>query len=228
MLHLGYTRERALARGKRERDLRLLEACVADDPADFYSWFKMFELFRFWGEVGSAKHQARACLGELARSGPRTLDRAPYGGELITLAVAAFAGDDLRTAARLMDLWAPSLLPSAAFSLRRAEIAEQLGDQERARQGFSRCLGLRDVGGDPQLVLVRPLMGLARLALGAGDLGDAWRLTQEALAGNASDPEALLAASVISRARGAPLVGHEGRKTVVVRDDDTPVLRAVG
>jgi glycosyltransferase involved in cell wall biosynthesis len=46
--HLGYVRERAAARNKHERDARILRRCVDKDPSDFYSWFKLLEVARFW------------------------------------------------------------------------------------------------------------------------------------------------------------------------------------
>jgi glycosyltransferase involved in cell wall biosynthesis len=227
VVHLGYGRERAIARRKKERDLHLLEASVADDPTDFYSWFKLLELCRFWAEETLAHAKARACLIELARSGPQSLERAPYGGELIALAVTAYAGADLKTAARLMDIWLPGLMASAAFYLRRGEIAERLGDAGRARREFQRCLHVRDTSGDRQLISVRPLMGLARLALAGGDLTDAWKLTQEALGFNPSDPEALLAAATIAHTRlQRSFADRASGKTMNV-DETTPMVRAI-
>jgi tetratricopeptide (TPR) repeat protein len=227
VLHLGYGRARAVARHKKERDLRLLEASVAEDQVDFYSWFKMLELCRFWDDETLARSKARACLIELARSGPRSLQRAPYGGELIAIAVTAYARDDLKTAGRLMDIWLPGLQPSAAFHLRRGEIAEQLGDAAHARKAFQRCLNIRDTSGDPQLTSVRPLMGLARLALATGDLSDAADLTQEALGFNPSDPEALAASAVIADARLRQSFAEKVREKAVKYDDDTPMVRAI-
>ena len=50
MLHLGYVRERAQARNKKQRDTELLWRSVGEDPNDFYSWFKLLELARFWND----------------------------------------------------------------------------------------------------------------------------------------------------------------------------------
>ena len=225
--HLGCGREHAVGRYKKERDLRLLEASVAEDQVDYYSWFKMLELCRFWDDETLAHSKARACLIELARSGPRSLQMAPYGGELIAIAVTAYAGDDLKTAERLMDLWAPGLQPSAAFHLRRGEIAEQLGETAQARKAFQRCLHIRNPGGDPQLTSVRPLMGLVRLALATGDLTDAAGLTQEVLGFDPSDPEALAASSAIAQARLQQSFAETVGEKTVKYDDDTPVGRAL-
>lgn len=223
VVHLGYARARALARGKHQRDRRLLEAAVAEDARDFYSWFKLLELHRFWGQAEDGRETGRRCLSELARTGPGALTAAPFGGELIALAVTAFAGHDLPTAARLIDLWMPHLRPSAALFLRRGEVAERLGDAARARHEFQRCLALDDDGGDAQLISVRPLMGLSRLAIAAGELGDAMRLAREALAKNPQDPEARLAVTTLADL--APLVPHRGAGAY---DDDTPVRSAIG
>jgi glycosyltransferase involved in cell wall biosynthesis len=227
VLRLGCGREGAIARHKKERDLRLLEASVAEDQVDYYSWFKMLELCRLWDDETLAHSKARACLIELARSGPRSLETAPYGGELIAIAVTAYAGDDLKTAGRLMDLWAPGLRPSVAFHLRRGEIAEQLGEPALARKAFQRCLHIRDANGDPQLTSVRPLMGLARLARASGDLIDAAGLTQEALGFNPSDPEALAAWHTIAQASLQPSFAQRIGERAVRYDDDTPIGRAI-
>jgi Flp pilus assembly protein TadD len=53
-----------------------------------------------------------------------------------------------------------------------------------------------------QLATVRPLLGLARLALARGDVAGALGRTEEALALAPGDPEALLAAVTLHRARG--------------------------
>jgi tetratricopeptide (TPR) repeat protein len=215
------------ARHKKERDLRQLEASVAEDQVDYHSWFKMLELCRFWDDETLAHSKARACLIELARSGPRSLEMAPYGGDLIAIAVTAYAGDDLNTARRLMDIWEPGLRPSAAFHLRRGEIAEQLGEVAQARKAFQRCLQIRDISCDPQLTSVRPLMGLARLALATGDLTDAADLTQEALGFDPSDPEALAAASAIAAASLQQSFAARVTAEAVKYDDDTPIGRAI-
>jgi glycosyltransferase involved in cell wall biosynthesis len=227
VLRLGCGGERPLSRHKKERDLRMLEALVAEDEVDYFSWFKMLELCRFWDDETLAHSKARACLIELVRSGPRSLEMAPYGGELIAIAVTAYARDDLKTAGRLMDLWAPGLRPSAAFHLRRGEIAEQLGEAVQARKAFQRCLHLREASGDPQLMSVRPLMGLARLALATGDLSDAAGLIQEALGCDPRDPEALAASSAIAQARLQQSFSERVREKAVRHDDDTPVGRAI-
>ena len=48
--HLGYVRAHAASRNKKARDTELLLRCLENDRNDVYSWFKLLELARFWGD----------------------------------------------------------------------------------------------------------------------------------------------------------------------------------
>nr|MBC8424084.1 glycosyltransferase family 2 protein [bacterium] len=75
--HLGYVRDVAAARDKRGRDLRLLERCVAANPRDWYSRYKILEQARFWNDRASWRTAAgappRAPAAAGARRPPRPL-----------------------------------------------------------------------------------------------------------------------------------------------------------
>jgi hypothetical protein len=207
VLHLGYGRDRAAAKDKKRRDSDLLEACVAADAGDFYSWFKLLELARFWGDADLGARTAARCLRALVQAGPRALAGAPFGGDLLALAATAHAGADPAAAAKIMDAWSPYVLPSAAFSLRRGELAEESCDAARAAREYGRCLDLDGAAADRQLTTVRPLMGLARLSLATGNLEAAWTFVERALAHNGRDPETVAAAvSICHRLGGQALV----------------------
>lgn len=228
VLHLGYTRDRAAARNKKQRDLKLLEAGVAEDPMDYYSWFKMLELARFWNDAELGRRKAQAVLALLAKQGPSALRYVPFGGELISLAVSAFLGAQPAAAGRLMDTWRPMLIRSAAFHLRRGELAEESGDLARAREEFERCLSLDAETADRQLATVRPMMGLARLAIAAGRLNEAWQHIERALSYNPIDPETVMAAVVVCGQLGGDSRIRELIATYTERyGDPAPITRAL-
>jgi tetratricopeptide (TPR) repeat protein len=209
--HLGYVRERATARNKKARDGELLTRCLERDPADYYSWFKLLELARFWGDGALSAEAAAGARRALDADGAGRLALAgrPFGGELVALMADGLHPGDAAGALRVMAAWAGVVEPSAALFLRRAELHELAGEAPAARADFERCLGLASVTADQQLATVRPLMGLARLAVAAGDAVLARRHNDEALRFNARDPEALFLAALLCRARGgAAAVGE--------------------
>jgi len=199
--HLGYVRSRAAAKDKKARDVALLEKCLADDPLDLYSHYKRLEQARFWGDRALWQRAALAAQGAL-RSAPERVASAHFGGELVALVSDGLHRGSPIAALGLLDAWEGRLVPSAAFYLRRGEVREQAGRPDLAASDFERCRALADRAADPQLAAVRPALALMRLALARGDLETALALTEEALAVAPRDPEALLAAVALRRARG--------------------------
>jgi hypothetical protein len=196
-------RERAQARNKKQRDSELLWRSVGEDENDFYSWFKLMELARFWNDPLLGGQAAAGCLAALDRAGPGALAGQAYGGELLVLIAAGLHRDDLEPSVALLARWEPGLEPSAALHLRAGELAELRKRPDEAARRFQRCLDLADRTADVQLATVRPLMGLARLALSRpGGLDLAWDFTRQALAFNPRDREALLAALAICQTAG--------------------------
>ncbi len=201
--HLGYVRAHAASRNKKTRDTQLLLRCLEHDRSDLYSWFKLLELARFWGDRALWSEAATSVAGVLEVSGPMALVGKPFGGELIALcADGLFPADDIAGALRFVDSWAGLVDPSAALFLRRGELRELAGEIAAAAADFARCGELAEVTSDLQLATVRPLMGLARLALATGDNNGAWRRVDMALSCGPRDPEALLLALLLCRARG--------------------------
>jgi tetratricopeptide (TPR) repeat protein len=200
--HLGYVRERAAARRKKERDSALLLACLERDRADLYSWFKLLELARFWSDRALWGEAAAPALRALEAAGPLALAGKLFGGELVVLCADGLFPGDAAGTLRLIDRWADRVDPSAALLLRRGELSELTGASIAAAADFTRCCELGAVTADQQLTTVRPLMGLARLALSVGDNREAWRRVEQALAHGPRDPEALLLAVLLCRARG--------------------------
>ncbi|HET6280000.1 MAG TPA: glycosyltransferase family 2 protein, partial [Polyangia bacterium] len=200
--HLGYVRERATSRQKKSRDMSLLMRSIERDPTDFYSWFKLLELARFWRDRALWSEAALSACRALEAAGPLALSDKQYGGEMIVLIADGLHSGDAPTALSFIGGWADLVPPSAALFLRRAELNEVAGDAAAAAADFARCRDLEDQTGDIQLATVRPLMGLARLAIAAGDIPKATRRVEQALAENPRDPEALLLSVFIARARG--------------------------
>jgi len=199
--HLGYVRSRAAAKDKKARDVAILEKCLAADPGDLYSHFKRLEQARFWGDRALWQRAAFAAAAAI-RTAPAALASAHFGGELVALvADGLYRGSPLESLG-LLDAWETRLRPSAAFHLRRGELRELSGRPDLAAQDFERCRALAADTPNVQLATVRPTLALMRLALARGDLRAALALTAEALAMSPRDPEALLAAAALERARG--------------------------
>lgn len=198
--HLGYVRGRAQARGKRERDVAILDRLLERDPSDLYAHLKRLEQARFWGDRPLWARAARAA-DQAIRAAPARLAAEPQGGELVALMVDGLAAEPA-AALRILDGLALQVRPSAAFHLRRGELRERCGDAAGARAAFEACLPLAGTTANRQLATVRPLLGLARLELAAGHLGRALERAEAALSLAPRDPEALLAAVALQRARG--------------------------
>jgi tetratricopeptide (TPR) repeat protein len=190
--HLGYVREVAESRAKKDRDRALLQACIDDDPHDWYSWYKLLELARFWQDHALWRETATRLAPLLDGPFPGALATVPWAGELIALAAQGRFESSPAMIAWLAR-WESVIAPSPAFHLVRAATFEELGDLASARTDFERCLSL-PAGSLPMLTTVRPLVGLCRLSARHGDLKAALDLARQALAHNPRDPEALLAA----------------------------------
>lgn len=198
--HLGYVRNHAAARGKKERDVRLLEQCIAVDPRDLYSRFKLLEQARFWADRAlwrrAAADAERAMVLDL-----ETLAAAPYGGELAALVAEGLHAGDAPGIIACLDRWEPHVRPSAPLLLMRGNMREALG-METAAEDFQRCLALAGQTADVQAATVRPTAGLARLAMAHGRFDEARARFEEALQQAPRDPESLLGALVLHRLRG--------------------------
>jgi tetratricopeptide (TPR) repeat protein len=190
--HLGYARDLATARGKKERDRRLLTAAVTDEPDDWYSWCKLMELARFWGDRALWRETAEAVVARLDGPPPVALPPHAWAGELVALSAAGRFDGPAEQAAWL-DRWEERIRPVPAFYLQRGLARERTGDLDRAEADFQRCRDL-PAGTLPANSTVRPLLGLCRLAAQRGDLLTAGDLVHQALTEYPRDPEALLAA----------------------------------
>lgn len=223
LLHLGYVRDHAAARRKKERDVRLLRAALARDPSDHYARLKLLEQARFWGDAALLAEAASDAAAALQATGAPS---AHYAGELLALVADGLHGADARAALRFLDAFDGRVPPSAAYELRRGELREALGDAAGARAAFHRCLALEGVTGHAQLATVRPRLGLARLALAAGDLAGAARDAERALALAPLDPEALLLLATLACVDGGPAALARFEEERRAASGDAPEIRS--
>lgn len=202
--HLGYVRSRAAVKDKKSRDLKLLRHCITTNPFDFYSRLKVLELARFWHD-GVLWHQAaRETADALDQAGRQSLGQAPWAGELVALTAEGLFKPASSAGLVWLDDWLPRVVPSPPLFHRRALMHEHQGHLPEARADYERCLTLGDALGDVQLLVVRPRLGLARLAIAEGDTQQAVEHAAIALEHAPRDPEALVAVVTLRRALEGP------------------------
>lgn len=198
VLHLGYTREVAAERGKKERDLALIASALADDPGDLYLHFKRLEIARFW-EDSVLLHEAAAEASVAAEVADAAwLATRRWGGELATSVVQGQHPDDPAAQLASLQEWSGRVRPSAALHYWRGSRHEELGDLAAAEADFLRCEALPDAR-NLQLATVRPAMGRCRVALARGDRAAAHGAVMDAVAHGPHDAEVGLAGCAIAR-----------------------------
>lgn len=202
--HLGYVRDRAAARGKKDRDVELLHTCLQRDPSDFYSRLKLLELARYWHDDALWRREAQACTDALELSGRHAIGREPWGPELVALLAEGLFPPSSPAGLAFLEGWAARLPPAASLLHRRGVFLEHQGRLDEARRDFEACLEAPDATGDSQLTTVRPRLGLARLALLRAEIPEALRLAERALAASPRDPEALMAVANLLRVVHGP------------------------
>lgn len=202
--HLGYVRTRAAAKDKKARDLKLLKACLEEDPFDFYSRLKVLELARYWHDGVLWQKSARDATDALEQAGRNSLEGQIWGGEFVALLAEGLFRAESEAGLLFLDGWVDRVLPSASFFYRRGVTHEHQGHFAEAKADYRRCLELGDVLGDNQLSGVRPTLGLARVAISEGEIGEAMRYAREAIALAPRDPEALVATATLTRSLEGP------------------------
>ena len=202
--HLGYTREVAAARDKKERDLELLRTSLAQDPDDYYCRYKILEIARFWDDGALWRSEAASCADLLANlTAPQAgeMKLRNWSGELAALVCQGLALNpafDKAGALEWLRKSAPWSAESAAWWLRQAALLEEIGRLDEAKAAYRKCLAI-DNEAASQLVSVRPLLGLCRLALVRGDLDEATRLARRAAQEAPLDAEALLSVAACAK-----------------------------
>lgn len=196
VIHLGYSRQVAAERHKKTRDLELLQRALQDEPRDFYCWFKILEIARFWADAPLGEKTAAEVIELLKNLTPdevMELKQRPFSGEFAHLVAQGMAATDNQ---RL--LWleqsANYVHPGTTWHLGRALLLENLGREKDARQAFEASLQTAEESNAPPAT-VRPRLGLCRLALGRGDIPEAIVQATEAARINPRDAEAQLICS---------------------------------
>ncbi len=195
--HLGYVREVAADRNKKDRDLTLLRLSLEQDPADFYCRFKILEIARFWEDQDLGRQEAQACVEHLAglpTEQAQVLKNRAWSGELAAMMVQRLFSDP-REGLTWLDANRHWSGESAAWWLQRGLLHEAAEQTDQAGEAFQRCLDLPDDAAS-QLAVTRPLLGLCRLALDRGDRDRASILARQAANSAPTDTEALMALSV--------------------------------
>ncbi len=209
--HVGYLPERVAERKKRDLNYRLLKRCIETDPEDLYSWFKMLETTQFWRDTREFQQYVPGALDALERADPDRLATMHYGGEFLALISGGVYGDDPTAELRYLKAWQNRIGASAAYYLRRGQVQETLENLDDAFEDYKTCVGLHSQTANLQLSSLRPLLGMARIALAKRDIEQALGFLNLAITQGPRDPEALLALISLSRTLG----GQDGVDRIV-------------
>ncbi len=202
VLHSGYVRERAASKGKKERDAAILKRCIADDPNDLYSRHKLVEVATFWRDPVLAAEAAEELASALERRHPDAIAALHYGGEMIEMLGRARYGGHPQAEREFLQRWNTHIPDSAEIQYRMGTLCEVIGDIEGAEQHFTQCFWL--TSRNPQLVRVRPMVGLARMAMARADWASGLGHAEAALAEAPLDVEGLVAWWVCALQSGTP------------------------
>ncbi len=214
------------------------QQAVDEDPKNLYAWTRLLEQARLWDDsmlLTEAAPQARAALEQLA---PAELKALRFAGECLALIAAGLFPEAHKPALlflypeapqealEFLLPWKEKIAPNAAFLLRLGELHELCGPEhlEQAAAAFDEAVGLRTCTLKIQLATVRPLLGLARVALGLEQTHDALRFLNLALGEAPRDPEALLALTTLSRALGGEAAARDVVTAYVNTYGDAPEL----
>ncbi len=189
VLHLGYQRDVAAERNKRDRDWTLLGRLLDDDPDDLYAHYKRLQVARFWDDATRWREAAAAAEAAIGRV-PAAFARLHTADELLVMIARAPGGAHAADARAFLDARAPLLPPSGLLDYWRAWLAEAAGDLPVAGALYAAAL-TRGGSRDPQYDRVRPRLGLARIALAAGEVANAAGLALAACEEAPRDTEAL-------------------------------------
>ena len=195
--HLGYVREVAAEKNKRERDVTLLERSLSENPEDLYSHYKLMEQARYWRDTLLWSTSAKRAADVFARVPKERLAALHFGGELSVLLALGLHPKDPARALQWLKGVESRITPSAAFYYWRGYQCELLSQFAEALEDYQRALGLPGTR-NIQLATVRPLMGLCRVALATGQLKEASEFIVEALSYNVLDEEIALAARALA------------------------------
>lgn len=193
--HLGYARSVAAARGKKDRDVGILNSSLQRDPDDLYLHFKLLEQARFWGDQALWRSAAQSAQAAIVRASRAALGH--WAGELVVMVAHGLHPADASAALATLNALAQRLEDSAAVFHCRGELLERSGHLAQAAAAFEQAWQCRAPLVNQQLAGVRPLMGRVRVAIATGDLTQARAFLQRALQLEPTDPEAVFARQML-------------------------------
>jgi len=168
IMHLGYERAHAQARGKKARDTSIIEAVLARDPDDLYLHYKLMEQARFWDDQALAARAAPAAMDAFDRAPDSALGH--WAGELAVMMVdGLIAGRPQDKVAFLEKLWT-RLPDSPAIAYRTGELLESMNQLNAAEGFYKKAIWATGPLINQQLRTVRPLMGLVRIGIATQNL----------------------------------------------------------
>jgi hypothetical protein len=139
--HRGYELRGEARTAKLERNARLLERALADDPEDGYLWYQL-------GRTRALAEDHAAALAAFEQGLARCPDAAPWAASVLEAgAYSLRALDRSEQALGLLTEVEASFAQRADTCFLIALLAMDCGQLQRAERGFRRCLEL--VGADP-------------------------------------------------------------------------------
>lgn len=197
IMHLGYERAHAHARGKKARDTSIIEAVLARDPDDLYLHYKLMEQARFWADQGLAARAAPAAMAAFDRAPDSALGH--WAGELAVMMVDGLtAGRPQDAVAALEKLW-KRVPDSPAIAYRMGELLESMNQLPAAAAAFEKAMKASGPLINKQLRTVRPLMGLVRVGLAAQNMDAAIGHLKTARELDPGDPEVAFTVGMLLR-----------------------------
>jgi len=191
--HLGYVREVAAAKDKRQRDQNLLRDVLKDDPRDFYCWFKLLESARYWQDITvwqeAATQVEPLLMGQLSEDEAKSLRKNPWSGELAAL-ISVGLEHSPAEALEWLEKSEDRIFPSSAWYLQRGLWCEELGQQSEAGIAYLNCLDIALQTSSHHHVRAR--LALSRLAAAENNFVQAQDQAWQAVAMAPSDQEAIL------------------------------------
>jgi len=195
IIHHGYDRTHANGRGKKERDVSIIEATLAKDPDDLYLHYKLLEQARFWNDQNLMRRAAPLALAAFERA-PNKIS-GHWAGELAVMMVDGSTIGLTEQRYELLQSVSVKVQASPAIHYRLGELLESLGRFNEAIVEFQNAIEAKGPVINAQLRNVRPLMGLVRIALATQNLRLALKSLRLAQEIAPHDPEVQFAGSIL-------------------------------
>jgi tetratricopeptide (TPR) repeat protein len=195
IIHHGYDRTHANGRGKKERDVSIIEATLAKDPDDLYLHYKLLEQARFWDDEALARRASPKAMAAFDRAPESALGH--WAGELAVMMVDGLGLVTPQESLSALQIISARLPQSPAIAYRLGELFETLYRYDEARLAFNSAQKMQGTAINKQLKTIRPLMGLVRVALATNDMVKALEILRMVHQLAPDDPEVAFAVSMM-------------------------------